>query len=176
MEYDHVAAAHLLVGEQPVPGSWRPVDRLVHQQEVADQQGPLHRFGGNAKRLHDEGEHKERDDDDRQQGAEGIEQVGEDEVSVSVMRARDDGRSCGLAARDRFLRGNAEELRWRLPGQEPLPSATGSRGGALLPQLLEGPPCSLLLGPLLGGANAARQGLRGRLTSATLTSTRKRLR
>src|SRR5882757_1656823 len=65
MEDDHVTALHLLIGQQPAPVSRRPINRLVDQQKVAYQQSPLHRFGGDAKGLHNEHEHENGDDDNR---------------------------------------------------------------------------------------------------------------
>src|ERR1700749_3718586 len=47
-----------------------------------------------------------------------------------VRRAAGDRRGpCGRYAHC-FLRGHAEELRWWLVGQEPVPSAAGCRAGA----------------------------------------------
>src|ERR1700678_4212802 len=159
-----------------MPGARGPVDRLVDQQKVPHQQSPLHGFGGNAKGLHHKGEHKESDDDDGQQRAKGIEQIRKDEVSVTMVdrtwRDRGRRRSCGHA---RFFRGHAEKLRWWLVGQEPLPSANEPRAGL----------CFLSLSKARRAASCSarflvvptpRASALGPLPSATLTSTRKRLR
>ena len=159
-----------------MPGARGPVNRLVDQQEVPHQQSPLHGFGGNAKGLHHKGEHKEGDDDDGQQGAEGVEQVGKDEVAMTVVdgarRDRGRHRNCGNAG---FFRGHAEELRWWLVGQEPFPFTNDSRTGLCFLSLSKARRAASCSARFLVVPTPRASGL-GPLPSATLTSTRKRLR
>jgi len=112
MEHNHVAPPHGLVGQQPLPDAGLAVDRFVHQQKVADQQRALHGFRGDAKGLHDKGEHKERYDDDGQQRAKGVEQVGKDQVGVMRGPARDRRHGNSGSNDRRFFRSDAEELCW----------------------------------------------------------------
>ena len=176
MEYDHVAAVHLLIGQEPVPGARGPVNRLVDQQEVPHQQSPLHRFRGNAKGLHHKGEHKEGDDDDRQQRAEGVEQVGKDEVGVTMVDCA--WATAGAAAAVATLASSVDTRKnsaggWWVKNRYLLP--TGSRAGV----------CFLSLSKARRAASCSARFLvvptpraiaLGPLPSATLTSTRKRLR
>jgi hypothetical protein len=71
------------------------VDSLVHEQEVADEQGSLHGFGRDAERLHDEGEDEEGDDEEGEEGAESFEGSGVEDVVVSC-----GGRGGGLGIRN----------------------------------------------------------------------------
>src|ERR1700760_4224545 len=92
-----------------------------------------------------------------------------------VRRAAGDRRGpCGRYA-DCFLRGHAEELRWWLVGQEPVPSAAGCRAGA----------CFLSFSKARRAASCSARFLvvptpraiaLGAVPAASLTSTRKRLR
>ncbi len=172
---DDVSTVNRLVGQPPVPFPGCPVNGLVDQQEVTHQQRTFHRFGGNAEWLGHERQHKQGNDNHRQQRAKGVEEVGENEMVVVTPRrpGGDDGHS--LCNRGRHFGGDAEEFRWGPAGQEPLPSARGSGAGACFRSLStarRAASCSALFLVV----PTPRASALGALPADNLTSTRKRLR
>ena len=61
---------------------------LVDEEEVADEEGGLHGFGGDAEGLHAEGDDEDGDDDEVEEGLEGGEDAGVLVVQVAVVSRR----------------------------------------------------------------------------------------
>ena len=91
MKDDDVAAVDLCGRQQTVGGAGD--DLLIHEEEVADEEGRLHAFRRDANRLDGEGDDEERDSEDVQEGLQGLESAGCTWVWCGAAR---DGESVGF--------------------------------------------------------------------------------
>jgi hypothetical protein len=103
VEDDEVAAADFAVGGEDA-GRDFAADLLIGEQEVADEEGRLHGERRDAEGLHGEGGDEERDNDDVEQGLEGLEEavlgLGWNAASAGSVVARlHGGRARGCDAR-----------------------------------------------------------------------------
>src|SRR6202158_5047224 len=76
VKHDDVAALDLLIGHEAITQAMPAVNKLVHQQVIADQQRVLHGLGWNLERLHNKSDHEYGDHDRAQQRLRRADHVG----------------------------------------------------------------------------------------------------